>query len=120
MDVPTLSGILQHHGLEEASLNKEISRKYFTELSSFLVEWRQVAPILDLDYAEVTAIEENHVGNARMMRIGFLERWKQKSGNATYGALMKALLRIKERADAQGVCEVLKWGEDFSCTIAIG
>ena len=42
-------------------------------------------------------------------RLAFFKRWKKEKGfEASYGALVTALLKIKNREDAEKICALLK------------
>ena len=108
MECLLLVELLAHCGVEDSSLDKEVTSAEYREISRYLSQWKLVAPKLNITEEEVEAIE-NDEKKAEMQRIGFLRTWKQKfSMRATYRILIKALLNIQRAEDARGVCQLLK------------
>ncbi len=89
-------------------MNKEISTDRFYEIGPSLLEWRLLAPILNLTPLDVETIKRDNRGE-ESKRNKFLSVWKREQcEHATYRALMGALCKIERREDARKVCEVLK------------
>ena len=105
-----LQDLTRHCGVEETSLDEEVTSSYYHEISRHLSQWKQVAPKLKFTDDEVESIDEDN-RKAEMKKISFLKAWKQKFAmKATYRALIESLLAIKRVEDARGVCQVLKGG----------
>ncbi len=89
-------------------MNKEVTRDRFHEIGPSLLEWRLLAPILNLTPLDVEDIEKDNRGE-ESKRDKFLSVWKRKQCvHATYRALVVALCKIERREYARKVCEVLK------------
>ena len=105
-DMAAVSVLVRHCGVEEAWLEREVTRERFHELSPYLVDWKRLSPLLNLSEADVDAIEESS-RKAEARRESFLERWHQKmSMRATYRALVDALLKLERVHDARAVCQL--------------
>ncbi len=108
MASPSVDDLLRLCGLSDEELNKEITRDRFHEIGPSLLEWRLLAPILNLTQLDVEDIEKDNRGE-ELKRNKFLSVWKRKQcEHATYRALVVALCKIERREDARKVCEVLK------------
>ena len=104
---PGVGDLVRHCGLSDDELNKEITRDRFHEIGPSLLEWRLLAPILNLTPLDVEDIEKDNRGE-ESKRNKFLSVWKRKQCvRATYRALVTALCQIERREDALKVCEVL-------------
>lgn len=110
----TTQDLIQHCGLEDACLEREVAREYFQDLSWYLSEWERLAPLLNISHTEVDDIDRENP-KPEKKRGSFLKLWKQKmSIKATYRALIDSLLRIGRGDDAKGVCQVLQQSELLS------
>ena len=122
MAAVSVQDLVEHCGLEESWLEREITGRCFHDLSRYLSDWRKLAPSLNLSRTDVDDIERDNP-RAEAKRESFLERWEQKSVKATYRALVDALLRIERVNDAKGVCQLLKgkvrWGNSEGGAILI-
>ena len=103
----SIQDLVKSCGVEEASLNREVTYECFYELSKYLTQWKRIAPKLDISKAEEEAIESEHQ-KAEMQRVLFLDTWKQRmSFMETYRALVVAMLSAGRAEDARGVCKTL-------------
>ena len=102
----SVQDLVRHCGLKEAWLEREVTREHFHELSQYLLDWRKLAPFLELSKADVNDIEENN-RRAEDKRESFLEKWQQKSMKPTYRVLVDALLKCEMVHDAKCVCRLL-------------
>ena len=87
---------------------KKISDKHVVEISGFLSEqWRKLPSYLDLEDAVLSDLEKD-AKTEEERRAGLLKKWKREKGSeATYQVLIKALLDIKCKEDAESVCKLL-------------
>ena len=106
---PTLERILEHYGVTEADVNKQISDVHLEEISRVACQgWRLLPARLEIEHIEVSNIERDHRLEEEK-RLAFLQKWKgQHTFEATYKALMNALISIKHVQDAESVCKTLK------------
>ena len=103
----SIQDLVKSCGVEEASLDREVTYECFYEISSYLTQWKRIAPKLDISKVEVEAIESEHQ-KAEMQRVLFLDTWKQRmSFMATYRVLVDAMLSAGRAEDARGVCKTL-------------
>ena len=107
-----ISTFVAHYGLTEEYCKREVSDSDIIKITRSLHgKWKsQLPPLLEMDPIVVTDI----VGAPGYMsdedkRLAFFKEWKQRKGfNATYKALISALLEIECRQDAGSVCKILK------------
>ena len=114
MSAITFESLLNECNLVENDLNLVIEREYFPEISRSLTKWKVLAlklPILSEGVmADITANESHEEDK----RLDFLKKLKQKlSYNATYGLLVRNLLKIERAEDARSLCCHLKSKFDF-------
>ena len=110
MSTITIGGLLKECDLDENHLNVEIEREHFPEISSSLTDWRVLALKLAELFSEgVVADIEANKHREEDKRLEFLKLLKQKlSFNATYGLLVRNLLKIERADDARSLCCHLK------------
>ena len=90
-------------------VDEEITDVHINEIcGTHCDRWRDLPPYLELDRIVVNEIKRDY-GDERERRKGFFSRWKERRGSrATYRSLIRALLRIGCREDAEHVCSVLR------------
>ena len=101
-----LDSILRLFNLTHEDLRKKVSHKH---VGKFKCEWWRLPAYLDMDPKIKDDIERNRgLTDEPMKRQNFFEQWKHLNGeNATYEALVNALLECERRADAEDVCKLL-------------
>ena len=104
-----LSTILNYYKLMEEDCEKQVSDAHFEDISRSNCEhWRSLPSKLKMEAIVVSDIERE-LTNEEERRLAFFKRWKKVKGfEATYKALITALLEIKCRQDAENICKVLK------------
>ena len=104
-----LQDLVRECGIQEAWLGREVAPEHYYEISGYLSRWRQLATtVFDIPESTVEDIESDN-RTAEMQRVSFLGTWKQRmSMQATFRALIEALLSIGRKEDARGVCQILK------------
>lgn len=107
-----LSSLIEHFELKE-QCNEPISSLHLNEIAlSYCAKWRFLPPPLGLEYIAAQDIDRG-TGNEEDKRLAFFLKWKHAKGpKATYRRLIEALLAIKCRADAEGVCKLLASSKD--------
>ena len=108
------SKILKRCNLKEndAVLDNEVSTLHATEIAAHHChEWGRLLVYLFSENEKPDSIKkdiEKKVGEPQQQREEFFNVWIKKKGNdATYKALISALLHISCRADAEFVCKIL-------------
>ena len=100
--------LLKHYCLKEDDCRKKISDKHLREMDPYCSKWKELPSYLGLEAHFVGDIEGNYAKEEER-RYQFLFGWRERKGfEANYKALIEALLKIKRRNDAEGVCELLK------------
>ena len=104
----TMGDLMMLYKLKESDCSKPISRYHLDEISLTLCGgWRSLPTHLGMPEIVIKDLERDFkVENER--RNGFFFKWKGMQGSAaTYKKLIIALLDIKCREDAEGVCKLL-------------
>ena len=108
MELPNSSvdDLLKCYSLTREKCNRVVSDAHIDEISRYYSrEWKSLPPHLDIK----NIVAEDCVGDPREKRRTFFFQWKQiKGSDATYLQLISALLKIKCKQDAEGVCELLQ------------
>ena len=108
MSTITIESLLENNSLNEIDLDLEIESVHYLEISRCLTKWKVLGFKLGFDNRSVTAIENDHP-QEEDRKVEFLVHLKQKlSFKATYGLLVKNLLKIEMADDAQSLCNHLK------------
>ena len=105
----TLDDCIEHFDLTAEVLDAKCSDKHILAVSSFL-DWRGVAPYLNLTDSEVDAVDSD--GKDELdKRHKTLQKWRSKFAfKATYKNLIQALLDSSRGDHAEEVCKLLKKG----------
>ena len=103
----TVSSICAHYGVNQEDLNKEISDLHLAKIvQSRCTRWRSLPSHLELETNLLSDIDRDFPKEVEK-RSEFFDQWKrQKGSEATYKRLMQALLDVKERHDAEYVCQL--------------
>ena len=106
--VPARS-MLKRYSLTEESCDVQISDKHLGDISrSNCRKWRELPSRLEMDAIVVGDIGRKPVDEDEK-RATFFAKWKEAKGSdATYKALISALLEIGCTEDAECVCKLLK------------
>ena len=97
--------------ISEEDLNQKVSDHHVEQISnSFCEKWRSLPPYLEMETIVAKDIDRDHQGcNECEKRCSLLKKWKKMKGQkATYKTLVHALLKLKCREEAEGVCRLLK------------
>ena len=87
------------------------SQKMLLDLSKHCVDWRLVGKYLDLNKADIAAVDEDN-RTADEKRAGMLETWKEKFAfKPTYRVFIEALLACGRTEDAVDACKTIAKGQ---------
>ena len=109
-------GVLQlinSYELNEEYVSKKCSYAHRIDIAEF-VSWSEVGPRLkEIGELDMNDIKIEKCGE-KEKRMKLLHLWAERNGsNATYGAIITAMLKARKMDEAEGVCEVLKRGKHF-------
>ena len=101
--------LLQLEELEK-DCDGAVSDVHLQEISqSCCTKWRLLPAHLGMKEVVVNDIDRNNGADEQEKRYNFLKKWEAvKGSDATYTSLIKALLAIKCRKEAEGVRELLQ------------
>lgn len=104
-----LNSILENYELTEEDVKKKVTDAHLVKISqSYCEKWWLLPSQLEIEHI-VTKDIDRETKSQEEKRLTFLKRWQQEKGSdATYESLISALLNIKCRDDAEGVCKLLK------------
>jgi hypothetical protein len=107
----TTRDLMKTHDLSEDYCTKEISDVHASSLCLLLhrcSEWQLMVPILGMKEDEVSDTEHALLSEDER-RQNFILKWRKKHGcEATFKALINALIKIECHEDAEEVCKFLK------------
>ena len=112
------SKVLKINGIKEtdAILSTKVTDLHALDIAdAHCSEWASLLVVLGIENSSSVKkdIEKKHVGDAKEQRKEFFEVWKKQKGKeATYKVLINALLQIKQRSDAEYICNLLKDSTD--------
>ena len=109
MALPSVSSLAEHFQLKEGDLAVQISDRQLDEISrSYCRQWKTLRSELGMERIVENDIDRNSTDEEKKRR-DLLYKWKEVMGSAaTPKALIGALLEIKCREDAEGVCKLLQ------------
>ena len=98
-----------HYQLAADVCSKQISDVHLEKISrSHCKDWRRLPPHLEIETIVASDIDRYQVGEDEKRREFFF-CWKQRKGyGATYLYLIRGLLKIGSRQDAESVCKLLQ------------
>ena len=105
----TVRSLMECYQLKERDCNQQISNVHLDEISlNFSQKWRFLPNRLKMK--DIIAHDIDRIpGDEEEKRRTFFLKWKQVKGSgATYKVLIRALLDIKCRQDAESVCKLLQ------------
>lgn len=98
--------LINRLGIDGEACNKKINDKDLENSCSF--PYKRLSPHLGLNGVDTSDIERDAQTEPER-RSGLLNKWKEKEGSdATYRALISALLEIDRKDDAEDICRLLK------------
>ena len=101
--------MMSNYGLTHQDCNKVISDQHLQTFSQSQCEkWRYLPSYLTVPVIYVSDTEREYLKEAER-RYSFFNKWKlEKKEEATYYALICALLKINSADDAEQLCQLLK------------
>ena len=108
----TLQDVAAQAGIKRLDiLDQECSQQVLLSLAKHCVEWQLIGLHLKLTDADIAAVDgDNRTVDEK--RVGMLRRWKEQFAfNATYLALIKALLACGRTSDAVLACKTIVSGK---------
>jgi hypothetical protein len=105
----TVEDLLKYYHLTEEVCSQEISDTHINEIAeSYCEKWRMLPCYMGMKNIDADGIDRGP-GDEEEKRRNYLRKWKSKKATAaTYRVLIGALLKIKHRYDAEGVCKILR------------
>ena len=104
-----MSDSLMHQYGISSMCGKKVTEQHVLDISQKTCKkWKDLRVFLKMSENSVSDIERE-AGGESDKRKSFFDRWKQEKGSdATYKALLDALLKIECREDAEYICELLQ------------
>ena len=101
--------LMRSCGLTEREWKKKIRNIHLQRISqNYCHQWENLIPHLGMKAITEHDIERSS-GSPGKKRRRFLFKWEEEKGSeATYEKLISALLEIKCKEDAEGVCRLLQ------------
>jgi hypothetical protein len=105
----TFDVLLRKYNIRKEDISKQITDKHIIKISrSYCKDWEQLPPFLNMESIIKDDINRLSV-TEEAKRSKFLSKWVEISGSdATYVKLIKALLKIGCRNDAEAVCVIIQ------------
>ena len=99
--------LVKKYKLTEKELGRECSKDHSLDIGEF-ISWKDVGPRLaEVDNEDVVAIDKDGRDEADKRRL-LINMWKKRNGsNATYDAMITAMLKARTRSEAERVCKML-------------
>ena len=100
---------MEDYQISDKECSKQVSDIHLQKLTrTHITKWRLLPPILGLEEAMKDDIDHES-GDEGEKQYKFFTGWKEMQGaDATYKALINALLKIGCRSDAEYVCQLMQ------------
>ena len=100
---------MRDYHLKERDCSKPVSNIHLEKISRSLCrDWKRLPPYLKLESTIVADIKSSS-DSEKDKRHAFFSEWKVvKGSDATYKALIGALLEIGSKQDAESICKMLQ------------
>ena len=100
--------LMRKYGLTDEELEQEFSEEHIQEITKF--SWKEVGPRLQGIRYDPDVIDINRDGyDQEDKRQRLLRMWKTRNGSyATYGALIRAMLKARKKDEAESICKLLR------------
>ena len=104
----TSSMLMERYSLSDDACSKQITDTHLEELSrTHCRHWRRLPSHLEMDSIVEHDVDSSSTDEGKR-RHNFFMKWKERKGSdATYKALITALLKVDCRADAEYICKLL-------------
>ena len=99
--------LVKQYGLTEQKLQTKCSEEHLLEVATF-IDWQKVGPWLE-NVGRQAVEDIDHEGyDQDDKRAKLMDLWeKRNGGSATYDQLITAMLKAKNRSNAEAVCKML-------------
>ena len=98
-------------GVPRSLLDSPVSDIHLCSIASHIIEWRELAPYLDLSDVEEKDIVSSYPDRPKLQRREALRKWKESNGNkATYRKLICILCSQSRAGTAHSLKEILVSG----------
>ena len=116
-----IKGLQQRYGLTDAELDKKCEDEHLTAISRF-ISWDSVGPYLK-GVTRQDMKDIRHDGQYQQDKRGMLiDKWEETGSEATYGAMITAMVKARKRSEAEKVCKLLrpqrKWNQSNTTSYA--
>ena len=103
----SVTDLQQQYNLTSENLDKKCSTEHLLEIYSF-VSWKDVGPRLcGIDITDITDIDRDE-NDEQDKRRKLLNLWVERNGSdATYRAIITAMLEAKKRDEAEKICVLI-------------
>ena len=102
--------IVKLYSVTEVDLKRKCSDEHILKIGEF-ISWKNVGRHLSEITSQNMKDIESNGSDQEEKRIMLLEKWVEGNGsNATYGAMMAAMVRAGKRNEAEEVCKLLTSG----------
>ena len=100
-------------GVSRSLLDSEVSDVHISDIVSYITEWQELAPYLDLNVVEEKDILESYPNRPKLQRREALRKWKEANGSkATYRKLISVFCCQGRVSAAQTLKELLVGKKD--------
>ena len=104
----TVSSLLEKYQIKDEDINTQVTDLHVDEIArSHCKKWKSLPAHLQMEAIAAKDIDLKQI-EEEQKRCDFLSKWKEEKGSeATYKVLIGALLKIKSREDAEGICKII-------------
>jgi hypothetical protein len=108
MAVPSLEELLTRWKIDSCTLEQPISNDHILDFATKLDGWEMLAKFVKIPTSKIDSIKAQ--GAAELQPMKMLECWKRRRGSeATYGAMIEALLQIDRTDLAEYIIGLIKF-----------
>ena len=106
--ISEMNSLLKQYKIKEEDVNREVTNIHIDKISrSHCEKWKSLPAYLEMEGIVASDIEKKPIEEEEK-RNNFFSKWKEEKGSeATYKALIGALLEMKCKKDAESVCEMI-------------
>ena len=102
--ISEMSSLLKQYKIKEKDVNREVTDIHIDKISqSHCKKWKSLPAYLEMENMVVSDIDDKNIDGPQK-RCEFFSKWKEQKGSkATYKVLIRALLDMKCKKDAECV-----------------
>ena len=103
-----ISSLLKQYKIKVEDVNREVTDRHVEKISqSHCKKWKSLPAYLEMEGIVASDIDIEPIEEEEK-RKNFFSKWKEEKGSkATYKVLIRALLEMKCKKDAESVCEMI-------------